>query len=169
MKKAFTIIEVLAVITIAGILTAVSVAAFMSLRQQRNIEVVADEIKGIIMETRSYVLARPENLSDASKLEILITRNSPMTIKYYKIGPPPDNIETEISPLAQGITIPENIYGCHNICNSTTYSLVIEASDPSKLGNFVNDGNDLLLGNSDWSVVYKLGVNEYGGVDVQKQ
>ena len=57
MKKSFTLIELLIVIGIIMIFTALSLSIMVSIRKQRQVKVVAEQIKSRIMEAHSYAVA----------------------------------------------------------------------------------------------------------------
>lgn len=123
-KSGFTLIEMLVVLSIVGILIGMSIVAYISLRQSRQLAVVADMLKSVIMETRSYAIARPISLNNIDNIEIKIYQNT-NTIKFFTTS---NSVESEISPpLIAYASIPSMVHF------EQDYTIIIEAKNSSSL------------------------------------
>jgi len=70
-SKAFTLMELLIVISIIAIMTSMSIMAMVGIENQRNVDVVAEQVKNRIYEAHSYAMAPSQ--SGVTKVKLAIT------------------------------------------------------------------------------------------------
>ncbi len=83
--KGFTIVELLVVISIIVLMTAISVAAMVSTKNRRNIDAVAEKVKNRIIQARTDSLA-PQNV-EIGYVAVYLKRadgSNPATLDVYE-------------------------------------------------------------------------------------
>ena len=90
MKKAFTMIELIFVIVIIGILSAVTLPRLSATRDDALIANNSQYIVGIMTEISTYSIANGESKDDLSEmsslLELLKAQNIPSICSYFSIN-----------------------------------------------------------------------------------
>ena len=75
MRRGFTLIELLVVIAIVGLLTTMSAAVILSVRQKRQTKAVATQVQNFILEARSYAVS-PKATTSSGNINIIISAHS---------------------------------------------------------------------------------------------
>lgn len=155
----FTLVEFLTIIAIMGIMLATGIVALVMARQNRQVSSVADKIKSIITETRSFAFSPPESVAGAEYIEIYIDKSN-NTISFSSVvGTQPHPIDPVI---INDTTMPSNITFYRS------YTIDINISDPNKIGQFSRDNNICLYGSGNQPSYYKLLISSEGQVNVVK-
>lgn len=105
-RSSFTLIELLIVIGIMLIFTALSLSIIVSLRQQRQVKSVAEQVKTRIMEAHSYAVSpRKDAATGLTSIQFqIINTTIPDTLQIKEIKP-----TGSISVLNPPDTLPKNI------------------------------------------------------------
>lgn len=165
-SKGFTLVELVAVVTIMGLMSGIGVMATMSARQNRQVAMVTDKLKSIISETRYFALARPLSLSNAQNIIILINTNN--TINFYKDSVSPANLLNP--PLIADTTIPGNIKF------TQSYTITIDAHTKNQMGNITQINSStppylapIVISDPSSNNTYNLNIDQFGGIDAVRQ
>lgn len=128
----FTLIELLLVIAIIGVITALSIAAMVAVRNQRRIDVVAEQIKNRIYQARSDAIAPTQ--AGVKDVSLKIEGNSQSKkLTITEESSPPVTIATDDWTANKNITF--------NYPNGNSFDLRFITEDHNKIGQ-LSDNSD---------------------------
>ncbi|MDX9855383.1 MAG: type II secretion system protein [Parcubacteria group bacterium] len=87
-KKGFTLLEVMAVMGIVAVMTAVALSAIVNSRNQTELESAANEVMAAIRETQNYALTGKKDESDNVCTQYTFSPGTPTNNSYTILGGP---------------------------------------------------------------------------------
>lgn len=75
-KKGMTLIEVIIVIAIVGIMSAISIVSYTTSKRNAELETAAEELVAVLREAQNYSLTGKEISSSCSNYRVTLTNNS---------------------------------------------------------------------------------------------
>jgi len=166
MKKSFTLIELLIVIGIMAIFTALTLSIMVSIRQQRQVKVVAEQVKSRIMEAHSFAVNPPTEYYDKTTIpdnqfkgvEVKIDNGSSPSLTVYALnGINQENALTATDPFPSNISFSGgNSHSPVKIYFSVSGSDIGQASSDNQY-----DLTFTITGTNNRS--YKLTINQFTG------
>ena len=141
MRKSFSIAEVIVVISIVGLITAVSIYAILNLHRQQDVKSVAQNIANQILLARSTAMAPPDNIISPVKVKVGFFSDRTMRTAIQYNG-------TNVTPDSTVLTLPTNL-NWSSLNSNMTYSTTpspphywfsfVATSD--KLGQTIDNGS----------------------------
>lgn len=129
-SKAFTLIELLVVMGIMVLLTGISAAAIVSIKKERKVEVVAEEVKNYLIQARSYAIA--PSREGVTAVEFNIDSSKLLTVK--EIGPTPAPLAFISKQLPSNISV-----------TGITNPFVYNTTNANQIGQITTGLSDIVL------------------------
>jgi prepilin-type N-terminal cleavage/methylation domain-containing protein len=85
MKKGFTLVELLVSISIMAIICGISIAAFVSVRNNKSVETVANEVGDTLNQAHLTAMSPPDTVSDLKYIEVYYDKASPTELKMQDV------------------------------------------------------------------------------------
>lgn len=160
-SRGFSLVEMLVIITIIGILTAISFSTYFTLRKTRNVKIGAEKVRDIILQSRSYALSPLENSTGYIQVTLTPAGTNPasISVRQYKSETEQLSIISDINTnLPTGLDF------------EAEYKVKFDASQPNKIGQLKSDSNtDVIIKNNDNSIKYQLKIDSVSGnVEIKK-
>lgn len=151
-SKGFTLIELLVVLAIVGIMMAISGVGIVSVRNQRQVQVAAEQIRDAIIEAHAYAIAPQDNPSVVSIDSIKVNINSSArTLNVMQ--------DTDSIMIDKGFSTKIKI-GCSPLAGNTCVEFI--ANDPNKIGQ-TTVNLPIIVENADGTIKYQLKTDPISG------
>jgi len=157
--KGFTRIGLLVVLSMMLILTGTTAYALNAVQKSKQVKTVAENVRVVIAETRSYAMANPNVINSGTK-EIDINMDMTNGIKVLANGT--DDITSKLS--LSNVKFPVNVK-----LGASSYSVKVNCADRNYIGQLMSgSAKAIVISNKDGSDAYTVNINDYGYASVTK-